>query len=120
MTWLTWPARVIIFHLWFAREFLIANTAVIKDNITPGQDSTPGIARYDTQCRTDAELTLLGALITITPGTLTLGTTDATAGAPRALYVHSMYSQDADTLRSELHDMENHLLHALRRKGHQP
>lgn len=116
MTWLTWPVRLLFFALWYTREIVVANVAVLRDNLAPGQESTPGIARYTTRCRNDAELTVLAALITLTPGTLTLGT-DSTRDRRRVLFVHAMYAADADTLRDELSDMENRLLHALRRKG---
>jgi multicomponent Na+:H+ antiporter subunit E len=117
MTWLTWPLRIAVFAAWFAKEFVVANTLVLRDNLTPGQDSTPGIARFATRCRTDTELTMLAALITLTPGTLTVGT-DTTADRTRVLFVHGMYAPDADTLRKELEDMETRLLHACRRQGH--
>jgi len=78
-----------------------------------------------TSCRTDLEVTVLSSLITLTPGTLTLGTRregavgDA-AGDPdarRLLYVHGLYADDADGLRADIHDMERRMLHALRRTG---
>ncbi len=118
-TWLTWPWRLLAFAGWFAWQVLRTNTAVLRDNLTPGQDSTPGIARFDTRCRTDAEITLLGALITLTPGTLTLGVT-ASGDRRRALYVHGMYAPDAPTLRAELTEMETRMLHAVRREGARP
>ena len=116
MTWFTWPFQLLGFLCWFAREIVIANFAVLRDNLTPGQDSTTGIARYPTRCRTDAEITLLAALITITPGTLTLGTETTSAGQ-RVLFVHGLYAADADTLRSELDRMETRMLRAIRRTG---
>lgn len=119
MIWLTWPFRLLAFAFWFAREVVIANIAVLRDNLTPGQDSTPGIARYATRCRTDAEITLLAALITLTPGTLTLGT-ETTPKGQRVLFVHGMYAADADALRSELEGMETRMLHAVRRAGERP
>ncbi|ACV09559.1 Na+/H+ antiporter subunit E [Jonesia denitrificans] len=120
--WLTWPLRMVQFAGWFAWQLVLSNVAVIKDNITPGQDSTPGIVELRTQCRTDAEITALGALITLTPGTLTLGTdiihTDD--GPTRLLFVHGMYAQTAKDLRASLHDMEHRMLHSMRRKGFRP
>ncbi|RUQ96892.1 Na+/H+ antiporter subunit E [Labedella endophytica] len=134
MSWITWPFRFIGFWAWFALEMVRANVTVLRDNLTPGQDSTPGIIRYSTRCRGDAELTLLASLITLTPGTLTLGTTtqapgaarvpggrgeDADAGAPdaRYLFVHGMYQADAEELRDLVHDLESRMLAAVRRQG---
>lgn len=118
MSWITWPVRLLSFYLWYTKEVFTTSITVLRDNLTPGQDSTPGFARYPTDCRTDLELTVLASLITLTPGTLTLGTAHpATAGGPRELYVHSMYNTSAEDLREDLADMETRLLHALRRKG---
>lgn len=117
MTWLTWPLRIVAFALWYAGQLVLSNVAVLRDNLTPGQDSTPGIARLVTRCRTDLELTLLAALITLTPGTLTIGTERDGPGGDRILYVHGLYNSDAEDMCRDLRDMENHLLHAVRRKG---
>lgn len=115
--WLTWPFRLVAFVAWFTKEVIVANIAVLRDNLTPGQDSAPGIARVPTRCETDVELTALAALVTLTPGTLTLGTTTEARTHARVLYVHGMYSDGPDALRAEVGRIEDHLLHALRRKG---
>ena len=124
MTWPSWPWRFLGFWVWFAKELVVANGSVLHDNLTPGQKSTTGIARFATRCRTDAEITLLAALITLTPGTLTIGTTvadgtqkDEDAPGTRVLFVHGMYQASADELRSVLAEMETRMLMAVRRKG---
>lgn len=117
MSWLTWPFRLLVFLAWYARELVLSNVAVLRDNLTPGQNSTPGIARFPTSCRTDHELTVLAALITLTPGTLTIGT--ATTEGTRLLFVHGMYHRDAEELRADLQNMETHMLRAIRRRGGQ-
>jgi multicomponent Na+:H+ antiporter subunit E len=119
ISWLTWPWRILAFIVWFGKEVVVSNIAVLRDNVTPGQNSTPGITRFATRCRTDTEITVLAAIITLTPGTLTLGTEEVRLGNQRAhmLFVHSMYSATADTVRNELRNMETHMLNALRRQG---
>lgn len=118
MSWLTWPLRIAGFLGWFTWQVAVSNVTVLRDNLTPSQSSTPGVARFVTRCRTDAELTGLAALITLTPGTLTLGTSpEATPGAARVLYVHGMYHPDAGSLAAELRTIEDHFLHAARRQG---
>lgn len=117
MSWLTWPLRLAGFTAWYAGQLVLSNVAVLRDNLTPGQDSTPGIARLDTRCRTDLEVTLLAALITLTPGTLTMGTERVGGDRTRVIYVHGLYHRDADEMRTDLREMEDHLLHAVRRKG---
>lgn len=116
MSTLTWPLRLTGFVLWFIWAVITSNVQVLRDNLTPGQDSRPGIARLVTRCSTDIEVTFLAVFITLTPGTLTVGTATREDG-DRVLYVHGMYSQDADDLRDELRDMETRMLRAFRRKG---
>jgi multicomponent Na+:H+ antiporter subunit E len=117
MTWITWPVRLASFALWFSKEFIVANVKVMRDNLTPGLDLTPGIARFETQCRTDLEITFLAALITLTPGTLSLGTERVGPDHRRVLLVHGMYAPDAHTLRLELARLEERMLTAIRRKA---
>lgn len=118
MTWLTWPIRIAVFLGWYAWLVVRTNAVVLRDALTPGQASTPGIARYDSRCRTDAEITLLSTCITLTPGTLTVGhDTPHDSGVAHRIYVHGMYSPDADHLREEIVDLEARLLKAMRRKG---
>lgn len=116
MNTLTWPLRLVGFVLWFIWAVITSNIVVLRDNLTPGQDSKPGIARMVTRCSTDLEVTFLSVFITLTPGTLTLGAADRDNGE-RVLYVHGMYNDSADDLRDELEDMESRMLRAFRRKG---
>ncbi|KAA9392890.1 sodium:proton antiporter [Kocuria coralli] len=115
MTWLTWPLRLLLFVFWYAKELVVSSMAVIKDNMTPGQNSTPGLTRMPTRCRNDGELTLLAALITVTPGTLVIGNT--TTDGTRVLFVHTLYFDNADASREELAIMETEMLKAVRREG---
>ncbi|CAN3127529.1 Na+/H+ antiporter subunit E [Mycobacterium sp. smrl_JER01] len=119
ISWLTWPWRMLAFLAWFAKEVVVANVAVLRDNLTPGQDSVPGITRFATRCRTDTEITTLAAIITLTPGTLTMGTEEVWVDGRhiRVLFVHSMYTDTPDMVRADLADMETHMLKALRREG---
>lgn len=120
MSYLTWIPRVLGFVLWYTKELVVSNVAVIRDNVTPGQNSTPGIVELSTHCRTEFEVTLLGALITLTPGTLTLGAftgAGATHHLQRTIFVHGMYAPGADELRAQLWDMERRMLTAVRREG---
>ena len=118
------PWRMLVFVLWFAWALATSSGAVLHDLVTPGNQARSGIARIRLNCRTDGEVTMLSSLITLTPGTLTLGTNRETAdGAQtdpdghRLLYVHALYADDADALRTEIHDMERRMLHALRKEG---
>ena len=115
MRYALWPVRLILFALWYIKELLVSNGRVVADNVTPGQNSTPGIARYATRCRSDAEVTLLSSLITLTPGTLTMGT--VTRAGKRWIYVHALYSESPDAVRAEIKKLEGRMLHAIRPGG---
>ncbi|WGH84313.1 Na+/H+ antiporter subunit E [Auritidibacter ignavus] len=114
--YLSWPFRFICVLLWYIKEVIVANWAVIADNLTPGLNAHSGIARVPTRCESELEVTLLSSMITITPGTLTLGTTIDVHGV-RWIYVHSLYDGDADAIREGSWDMEEHMLHAKRPEG---
>ncbi|GAA1972962.1 hypothetical protein GCM10009718_06090 [Isoptericola halotolerans] len=116
MSWLTWPLRWVWFAVWFLALVIRSNMTVIWDTVTPGQNSRPLIARFESRCRSDAELTLLATAITLTPGTLTLGTRDEPSGT-RILYVHSMYDRTPDGLAASVRHIEDHLFTATRREA---
>lgn len=116
MNILTWLPRWLWLIIWFIGQIITSSWSVLKDLTTPGIDAKPGIARVRTDCRTDGEVTMLAALITITPGTLTLGT-DVDDEGTRWIYVHSLYDGDAENVAAGSIDMQNHVLAAMRRNG---
>lgn len=113
---LTVPARVITFALWFAGQIVVSSWAVLVDILTPGLASTPRVVRMPLDSRSDFHIATIGTLITLTPGTLTLGVVTQEAGTP-ALLVHSMYHADTQATLDDLWDMERRMLHALRLGG---
>lgn len=115
-TLLTWPVRLIVFSLWFAGQIVTSSWAVIRDIMTPGLQGTPRVVRMPLESRSDFQVTLIGTLITLTPGTLTLGVVEHGPGS-RALLVHSMYHPDTEQALDDLWDMERRMLHALAREG---
>lgn len=117
MKTLTWLPRWMWLIIWFIGQIISSSWAVLKDLATPGLDAEPGIARVRTDCRTDAEVTMLSAMITITPGTLTLGTHIDDDGN-RWIYVHSLYDGDPEAVAEGSLDMQNHILAAMRREGY--
>lgn len=119
MKTLTWLPRWLWLIIWFIGQIITSSWAVLKDLMTPGIDAHPGIARVATDCRTDAEVTMLSAMITITPGTLTLGT-EIDDDDVRWIYVHSLYDGDPASVADGSIDMQNHILAAMRRTGFDP
>ncbi|GAA4472992.1 hypothetical protein GCM10023190_04340 [Enteractinococcus fodinae] len=116
MKTLTWLPRWIWLIVWFIGQIISSSVAVLNDLVTPGIKAEPGIARVKTDCETDAEVTILSAFITITPGTLTLGTHIDDDGA-RWIYVHSLYDGSPAAVAEGSLDMQNHILAAMRRRG---
>ena len=97
------------FYLW---QLIKANVRVAYDVVTPGYRMKPGVVAVPLDATTDAEITLLANLITLTPGTLSLDLSPDR----RTLYVHVMYIDvDVDTTRREIKDsLERRVLGVLR------
>ncbi len=103
--------EIVVLILYFHWELLISSIKVAWDVITPRHLSTPGVIAVPIDARTDTEITLLGNLVTLTPGTLTLDVSDDC----KTMLVHAMYVDDADSLRAEIkRGMEKRVLEATR------
>jgi multicomponent Na+:H+ antiporter subunit E len=104
--------RVLTLVLFFVRELVKANLRVAYDVLTPGFQLRPGVVALPLDARTDAEITLLANMITLTPGTLSL---DISADR-RVLYLHVMYlDEDVDEFRRKIKDgFERRILEVLR------
>lgn len=113
MTLLVAPFRVVAFTVWFAWQIIVSTATVLADAVTPGIRSRPLVVRMPLDSRTDLEVTVIASLITLTPGTLTLGV-DRLDDGSRCLIVHSMYNTDTSDALGDLEDMETRMLHALR------
>ena len=85
--------RFAVFYLW---QLILANIRVAYDVVTPKHYMRPGVIAVPLDVRTDAEITLLANLITLTPGTLSLDLSPD----QRILYVHNMYVDDDDVERA--------------------
>ncbi|NJQ04631.1 Na+/H+ antiporter subunit E [Streptomyces lonarensis] len=112
----TFPFRLAAFGLWFAVEVVKSSAAVLRDILTTGHRSRPRVVDMPLESEHDGHVTLIASLITLTPGTLTLGVTRGPSGA-RHLAVHSMYHPDAASALADLRDMEERMLHAFTWKG---
>lgn len=110
------PGRVFGFTIWFIGQILQSSWIVLVDVLTPGPKSTPRVVRLPLQSRSDFHIASIGALITMTPGTLTLGVIEKTPDSC-TLLVHSMYHSENAAAVSDLLDMEQRMLHAITLKG---
>jgi multicomponent Na+:H+ antiporter subunit E len=92
--------RAAVLVLVFVRELIEANLRLAYDVLTPTHHMRPAIVAIPLDVRTDFEITLLANLITLTPGTLALH-----VSADRSvLYIHSVYTPDAEVLRRGIKD----------------
>jgi multicomponent Na+:H+ antiporter subunit E len=98
----------VLFFLW---EMFKANLQVAYAVVNLRHELRPGIVAIPLEARTDAEITLLANLITLTPGSLTLDiSTDR-----RVLYIHAMHIDDVDDYRRAIKEgLERRLLEVVR------
>ena len=95
----------------FAWELLLANLRIAYEVVTPSHNMRPGVVAIPLDAETDAEITLLANLITLTPGTLSLDVSDDR----RVLYIHAMYVDDVEELRRSIKDgFEKRVMELLR------
>lgn len=90
--------RAVTFLVWFLWEVVQSNFRVAWDVITPKAYRKPGIIAVPLDVKTDAEITVLANLLTLTPGTLSLDVSDDR----RVLYVHAMFVDDPEETRREI------------------
>ncbi|OFW17992.1 MAG: cation:proton antiporter [Acidobacteria bacterium RIFCSPLOWO2_02_FULL_59_13] len=99
------------FFFYFLKELVLANLRVAYDVVTPTHYMRPGVIALPLEARTDAEITMLANLISLTPGTLSL---DISVDR-KILYIHAMYIHDIEALRCVLKNgMERRVLEMLR------
>ncbi|MEL7089262.1 MAG: Na+/H+ antiporter subunit E, partial [Planctomycetota bacterium] len=81
------------------------------DVITPAANRSPAVIGIPLDATTDAEITLLANLITLTPGTLSLDLSEDR----RTLYVHAMFADDPEAFCREIKEgFERRVLELLR------
>lgn len=101
-------AGLTAFFFW---QLLLSNLRVAYDVVTYRHHMRPGIVAVPLDAATDAEITLLANLLTLTPGTLSLDLSEDR----RFLFVHVMYITDAETARRRIKDgFERRVLEVLR------
>ena len=110
-SYFTKTALLIRFVGFYLLEVLRSNLRVAVDVVTPGSSAHPGIVAVPLDARTDAEITLLSNLITMTPGSLAVDVSDDRS----VMYVHSMYVEDPEAFAQSIkHDLERRVLELLR------
>lgn len=109
---LSLPFRVLGFALWFAGAILRSSAQVLADILSPGHGATPRIVRMPLGRATDRHVTMISIFITLTPGTLTIGSIDEPDGE-RTILVHSMYHPSTAAALTDLHDMDRRMMRSV-------
>lgn len=86
------------FLLFYLKELLMSNLRVARDVIRPRSHANPAIVAIPVEGLSPTQITLLANLITMTPGTLSIDTSDDR----RTLYIHAMFVDDVQALRDEI------------------
>ena len=95
---------------YFIFELVVSSLRVAWDVITPRHHARPGILAVPLDVRSDAAITLLANLVSLTPGSLSLDVSDDRS----TLFVHAMFIEDADKAREEIkRQMERRVKEAL-------
>ena len=103
--------QLIGFAFYFVWEVVKANLQVAFEIVTPGNRMTPGIVAIYLDANTDAEITMLANLITLTPGTLSLEVSEDR----KTLFVHALYIEDVDRFKAHIKSgLERRLLEVMR------
>lgn len=101
-------ARFLVFYI---KELLIANLRVAQDALTPTLRMRPALVAIPLDAKTDLEILLLGNLITMNPGSVSLDiSTDRSV-----MYVHVLFARDPDEVRREIKsNLERRVLELMR------
>jgi multicomponent K+:H+ antiporter subunit E len=91
------PLRVLEYAAVVTWDIVIANLQVAALILGPASRLRPAFVRVPLELRTDFAVTALASTVTLTPGTVTVGTEDDGAGR-RVLVVHALRCLDADEL----------------------
>src|SRR5699024_5722686 len=84
--------------LLFLRDLIKANIDFVKVVIKPRLDKLPGMIAVDSNLETEIEIATLAALITLTPGTVSM---DFSADG-RTIFVHALDVDDRDEMVADI------------------
>jgi multicomponent Na+:H+ antiporter subunit E len=90
--------RAVGFLGFLTGELVVSSLRVAWDVVTPRARRRPGIIAVPLDLRSDGAITLLAALITLTPGSLGV---DVSADRS-TLFVHEMFVDDPDQVRQRI------------------
>jgi len=107
----TLPLRMLGFLGWFLGVFVRTSLQVVALIVIPGRRPQPAIVRMTIDQLSETEVTLLVALITITPDTLVIAV-DREQGR---MFVHGMFvAGDPEGFRASLRATHDRMLRGIR------
>lgn len=103
--------QAIRFLVFFVKEIVASNLLVAREVLSPRPRRRPGVVAVPLDAKTDAEITLLANVVTLTPGTLSLDVSPDRS----TLYVHTMFLDSPEALRRDIKEgFERRILELLR------
>lgn len=104
--------------IWLTGQIIAGSIAVTRIAFGPPGQVAPSIIELPLRCRTDLEIIAFASSITITPGTLVVGTAHGGSGLRPTLFVHVLQTSTRAEAVEGLREMEDRLLRASRgRRG---
>lgn len=100
--------------VWLTGQIVSGSLTMAGRALRPGEFGEPAVVALPLRCRTDLEVTWMASSITITPGTLVMGSAHGTDTEPVTLFVHSVFDQDRASVLEGLRQMEDRLLSMMR------
>jgi multicomponent Na+:H+ antiporter subunit E len=95
----------------FIYELIVSSLKVTWDVLTPLQKSKPALVAVPIDARSNAEVTVLANLVSLTPGSLSVDISDDRS----QLLVHAMFVDDPEAFKKEIKlGMEKRVLEAMR------
>ncbi|MHA6252849.1 Na+/H+ antiporter subunit E [Oceanobacillus sp. CAU 1775] len=82
----------------FAVELTKANVDMVRVVMRPKLNHKPGIIAVETRLKTELEISLLAALISLTPGTIAMDFSDDN----KTLYIHAIDVDDEEEFRDDI------------------
>jgi len=96
--------------VYFIFELVLSSFKVAWDVITPRHRARPGILAVPLDVRSDAAVTVLANLVSLTPGSVSLDVSEDRS----TLFVHAMFIDDVEAARAEIKEkMERRVKEAL-------
>lgn len=92
--------RIAAFAAYVLWELVLSNLRVAREVLRLKPRITPGVIAVPIDVRSEPEIFILANVITLTPGTITIGVSDD----KKYLYVHSMFIEDPDEFRRGIKD----------------